>query len=64
MEDEENLSNRPQYGHVPKLDFTPLSVGALRDYIAALQAEIARAEAAIGQKDAARGLADSFFRLP
>jgi uncharacterized small protein (DUF1192 family) len=62
MEDEEKLSNRQEIGALPKHDLAPLSVGALRDYIASLQAEIARAEAVIRQKDFARGHADSFFR--
>jgi uncharacterized small protein (DUF1192 family) len=62
MEDEENLTNRQPTAKLPHLDFSPLSVGALREHIAALQAEIARAEAAIRQKEAARGHADSFFK--
>jgi uncharacterized small protein (DUF1192 family) len=62
MEDEENLSNRQEIGALPKLDLAPLSVGALRDYIAGLRAEIERAEAVIRQKDAARGHADQFFK--
>jgi uncharacterized small protein (DUF1192 family) len=64
MDDEENLTNRPSSGNLPHLDFSPLSVGALRDYISALKAEIARAESAIRQKEAARGHADSFFKQP
>jgi uncharacterized small protein (DUF1192 family) len=47
---------------LPHLDFSPLSVGALRDYISALKAEIARAELAIRQKEVARGHADSVFK--
>jgi uncharacterized small protein (DUF1192 family) len=62
MDDEEKLTNRPSSGNLPPVDFASFSVGALRDYIAALHAEIARAEAAIGQKEAARGHANSFFR--
>jgi len=62
VDDEEKLTNRQHAGHLPQVDFSALSVGALRDYIAALQAEITRAEAAISQKAAARGHADSFFK--
>ncbi len=62
MEDEESLTNRLSAVAVPRLDFAPMRVGALHDYIAGLKAEIARAEAAIQQKTAARGHADSFFK--
>jgi len=62
VHDEENLTNRQPAGNLLQVDFSPLSVGALRDYISALQAEIARAEAAIVQKEVARGHADSFFK--
>lgn len=45
-------------------DLDILSVEALTDYIADLEAEIARARAAIAAKGSARNLAESFFRKP
>lgn len=39
-----------------------MSIEALADYIADLEAEIARARAAIAQKQSARASADSFFK--
>ena len=43
-------------------DLDAMSIEALGDYIAGLQAEIARAEAAIAAKKAARAGADAFFK--
>lgn len=47
----------------PKLkDLDVMSVEALQEYIASLQAEIERAKTAITAKEAHRNAADSFFR--
>lgn len=47
----------------PKLkDLEVMSVEALNDYIADLEAEIARARAAISAKGEARNAAESFFK--
>ena len=43
-------------------DLERLSIEALGDYIAELEAEIARAREAIGRKQSARSAADSVFR--
>ncbi|MCR4378943.1 MAG: DUF1192 domain-containing protein [Rhodospirillales bacterium] len=43
-------------------DLDAMSIEALGEYIAGLQAEIARAEAAIATKKAARAGADAFFK--
>ena len=40
----------------------PMSIAALEDYIAELEAEIARARAVIAEKGDARNEAESFFR--
>lgn len=49
----------------PKLkDLDVMSVEALNDYIAGLEAEIARARAAIAAKGSARDHAESFFKKP
>ena len=40
----------------------PMSLDALEDYIAGLEAEIARARAAIADKSDARNDAEGFFR--
>ncbi len=47
----------------PKLkDLETMSVEALNDYIADLEAEILRARAAIDAKGSARNAAESFFK--
>jgi uncharacterized small protein (DUF1192 family) len=43
-------------------DLDAMSITALRDYIAGLQAEIQRAETAIAGKSSARTAAESFFK--
>ena len=61
-DDEENLTIRPASGLIAPVDLAPLSVAALKEYVASLNAEIARVEATILHKAAARGHADGFFR--
>jgi uncharacterized small protein (DUF1192 family) len=51
----------PQRAPAKLRDLGPLSVGELKDYIAALEEEIARAEAAIAKKEAHRGGLDALF---
>jgi uncharacterized small protein (DUF1192 family) len=46
------------------LDFQPMSVGELKDYIAALEAEIKRAREAIGKKEAHKSGIESLFGAP
>jgi len=43
-------------------DLEAMSIEALGDYIAELEAEIARARETIGRKQSARSTADSVFR--
>lgn len=45
-------------------DLESMSIEALGDYIAELEAEIARAREMIAAKEAARGGADAVFRKP
>lgn len=56
-DDLEPRANKP----APK-DLDEMSIEALQEYIADLNAEIARAEAAIATKKAARSGADAFFK--
>lgn len=58
--DEEDLLPRRQPAK-PR-DLTPLSVGELETYIAALEGEIARARAEIAAKRKQRGGAESLFK--
>jgi len=51
----------PKKKAAPK-DLDIMSIEALGEYIAALEAEIARARAAIGAKEAARSGAESVFK--
>ena len=46
------------------VDLQPMSVGELKDYIAALEAEIARADAMIAKKNAHRSGIDALFGPP
>ncbi len=46
----------------PPKNLALMSLEALNDYIAELEAEIARAREAIGEKQSARGDAESVFR--
>lgn len=43
-------------------DLSQMSVGELKDYIAALEAEIARARDAIARKEVHRGAIESLFK--
>jgi uncharacterized small protein (DUF1192 family) len=43
------------------IDFQPMSVGELKDYIAALHAEIKRAQDAIAKKEAHKSGIESLF---
>ncbi len=58
--DADDLEPRPRKPAPRNLD--DLSIEALKDYIAELEAEIARARAAIGAKQSARHGAESFFK--
>lgn len=58
--DADDLEPRPKKPAPRNLD--ELSIEALKDYIADLEAEIARARAAIGTKQSARHGAESFFK--
>jgi uncharacterized small protein (DUF1192 family) len=44
------------------LDLQPMSVGELKDYIAALEAEIGRAHEMIGKKEAHKSGIESLFK--
>jgi uncharacterized small protein (DUF1192 family) len=46
------------------LDMQPMSVGELKDYIAALEAEIGRAEKMIAKKQAHKSGIESLFGPP
>ncbi len=46
------------------VDFAPMSVEELQDYIVALEAEIARAEQAIAKKKAHKSDIEGLFRIP
>ena len=58
--DADDLEPRPKKSSPRNLD--ELSVEALKDYIAELEAEIARVRAAIGAKQSARHGAEAFFK--
>lgn len=59
--DTDDLEPRPAKPRPKDLD--DMSIEALHDYIADLEAEIARAREAIAGKEAARTGADSFFKI-
>lgn len=52
----------PQKKKPPLKNLDIMSIEALNDYIADLEAEIARVRAAIAHKQSARASADSFFK--
>ena len=58
--DEQDLEPRTKRAKPKDLDI--MSVEALKDYIAGLQAEIERAEAAIAAKQSHKAAAESFFK--
>lgn len=58
--DADDLDPRPKKPAPRNLD--EMSIEALKDYIADLEAEIARVRAAIGAKQSARYGAESFFK--
>lgn len=54
----------PQRATAKPRDLGPMSVGELKEYIAALEGEITRAEAAIAKKEAHRSGIDALFGGP
>jgi uncharacterized small protein (DUF1192 family) len=54
----------PQRKTLKPLDLQPMSVGELKDYITALDAEIARAENEIKKKEAHKSGIESLFGTP
>ncbi|MEX2614822.1 MAG: DUF1192 domain-containing protein [Alphaproteobacteria bacterium] len=52
----------PQTARPKPRDLDVMSIAALHDYIAELEAEIARTRAAIEAKQSWRGTAESFFK--
>lgn len=52
----------PQKKKPAKKDLDVLSIEALNDYIAEMEAEIARVRDAIAHKESARNAADAFFK--
>lgn len=52
----------PRKKPVEKKNLEVMSIEALNDYIAGLEAEIARARETIAHKEAARGAADAVFK--
>jgi uncharacterized small protein (DUF1192 family) len=59
---EEEPVQRPKTVHEIGADLSMLSVGELKERIAALKEEIARLEAAIGSKESSKNAADTFFK--
>ncbi len=60
MMEEDDLAPRAQKPEPKKLEL--MSIEALNEYIAELEAEIARARETIAEKEAARTGADAVFR--
>lgn len=52
----------PQRQTPKKKDLSDMSIAALHEYVAELEAEVERARATIRDKEAARTGAESFFR--
>ncbi len=61
MEDDDLKLQHVEAGFQPRM-LASLSIEALGDYIAELEAEIARAREAVAEKESARGAADSVFK--
>jgi uncharacterized small protein (DUF1192 family) len=59
---EEESIPRPKPVHELGADLSLLSVGELKERIAALKEEIARLEAAIRSKESSKTAADTFFK--
>jgi len=59
---EEEPIHRPKTIHEIGSDLSLLSVGELRERIAALKEEIARLEAVIRSKESSKDAADTFFK--
>jgi uncharacterized small protein (DUF1192 family) len=59
---EEEPIRRPKTVHEIGSDLSLLSVGELRERIAALKAEITRLEAAASAKESSKDAADTFFK--
>ena len=60
--DTDDLERRGKQAKPKPRDLDPMSVEALEDYIAELEAEIERARAKIADKQDARNAADSVFK--
>ncbi len=61
MDDDEALAPKTP-GLAPR-DLEAMSIAALGEYIAELEAEIARVKAMIDKKESARAAADGVFRI-
>jgi uncharacterized small protein (DUF1192 family) len=59
---EEEPIQRPKTIHELGSDLSLLSVGELRERVAALKEEIARLEAVIRSKESSKDAADTFFK--
>ena len=59
---EEEPIHRPKTIHELGSDLSLLSVGELRERVAALKEEIARLEAVIRSKETSKDAADTFFK--
>ena len=59
---EEEPIRRPKTIHELGSDLSLLSVGELRERVAALKEEIARLEAVIRSKESSKDAADTFFK--
>jgi uncharacterized small protein (DUF1192 family) len=59
---EEEPIRRPKAVHEIGSDLSLLSVGELRERVAALKEEIERLEAVIGSKESSKDAADTFFK--
>jgi uncharacterized small protein (DUF1192 family) len=59
---EEEPIHRPKTIHELGSDLSLLSVGELRERVAALKEEIARLEAVIRSKESSKDAADTFFK--
>ena len=59
---EEEPIRRPKTVHEIGSDLSLLSVGELKERIAALKEEIARLEAAVRGKESSKSAADTFFK--
>ena len=62
MQPMEDPELEPRHTRPKPKDLDVMSIEALQEYIASLEAEIERAKAAIATKEGHRSAADAFFR--